>query len=280
MNAAAPFTLIAWGEKHIDSGVAAIANATVPLFVVLLALRFRPSERVGGARLAGVLLGLAGVAVLAGVQPQGGRWVVAGTLAVVLSSLLYAGSGLYGQVRTADTPGPVLAAASMVGGSILLLPFALLQLPNAMPSWEALAAVAALSILGTAMAQLVLFRMLLLHGAARTSLVTYLMPPLALVYGVVLLEEPLTAAALAGLALILPGVALGSGAVRLLRRRGRFESPDQPEQGLRAAAAGSDPGTRVSLMCHERQARSTTEPVPGRAGAALVPGSSQSCDGV
>ena len=146
------------------------------------------------------------------------------------------------------------------------------------PSMDA--AVAALSILGTAMAQLVLFRMLLLHGAARTSLVTYLMPPLALVYGVVLLEEPLTAAALAGLALILPGVALGSGAVRLLRRRGRFESPDQPEQGLRAAAAGSDPGTRVSLMCHERQARSTTEPVPGRAGAALVPGSSQSCDGV
>ena len=279
MNAAAPFTLIAWGEKHIDSGVAAIANATVPLFVVLLALRFRPSERVGGARLAGVLLGLAGVAVLAGVQPQGGRWVVAGTLAVVLSSLLYAGSGLYGQVRTADTPGPVLAAASMVGGSILLLPFALLQLPNALPGWEALASVAALAILGTALAQLVLFRMLLLHGAARTSLVTYLMPPLALLYGVVLLEEPLTAAALAGLALILPGVALGSGAVRL-SRRGRSQSPDPPGQVLRGAAPGSDPGTSVSLMCHQRQARSTAEPVPGRAGVPLVPDSSQSCDGV
>src|ERR687895_1543431 len=81
VNAAVPFTLIAWGEKHIDSGVAAIANATVPIFVVLLAIRFRPSERVDGVRLAGVALGLVGVAVLAGAQPDGGWWAVAGTLA-------------------------------------------------------------------------------------------------------------------------------------------------------------------------------------------------------
>ena len=66
VNAAVPFTLIAWGEKYIDSGVAAIANATVPLFVVLLAIRFWPSERATGGGLAGVLLGLVGVAVLAG----------------------------------------------------------------------------------------------------------------------------------------------------------------------------------------------------------------------
>src|ERR687893_2551055 len=67
-NAALPFTLIAWGEKHIDSSVAAIANATVPLFVVLLAVRFRPSERATGARLVGILLGLVGVGVLSGAQ--------------------------------------------------------------------------------------------------------------------------------------------------------------------------------------------------------------------
>src|SRR2546421_10945038 len=72
VNAAIPFTLIAWGEKHIDSGVAAIANASMPIFVVLLAIRFKPSERVHGLRLVGFLVGLVGVGVLAGVHPQGG----------------------------------------------------------------------------------------------------------------------------------------------------------------------------------------------------------------
>jgi len=83
VNGAIPFTLIAWGEKHIDSGVAAIANATVPIFVVLLAVRFQPSERVAGVRLGGFLLGLVGVGVLAGIHPRGGWWGAAGTLAVL-----------------------------------------------------------------------------------------------------------------------------------------------------------------------------------------------------
>ena len=218
INAAVPFTLIAWGEKHIDSGVAGVANATVPLFVVLLALRFSPSQRVGGARLAGILVGLVGVAVLAGGQPGGGWWAIAGTLAVVLASLSYAGGGLYGGARTADTPGPVLATASMLGGALVLAPFAALQFPRAVPSWEAVASVAALTVLGTAVAQIVLFRMLRLHGAARVTLVTYLLPPTALLYGAVLLDERITVAALVGLALILPGVALGSGALRPGRR--------------------------------------------------------------
>ena len=98
-NMAFPFVLIAWGEKHIDSGVAAIANATVPIFVALLAIRFNPSERVRGWRLVGVALGLVGVGVLAGLHPQGGWWGVAGTLAVVVASLSYASANLYAQHR-------------------------------------------------------------------------------------------------------------------------------------------------------------------------------------
>jgi drug/metabolite transporter (DMT)-like permease len=224
-NAALPFTLIAWGEKHIDSGVAAIANATVPLFVVLLAIRFQPSERATGARLGGILLGFVGVAVLAGAQPEGGWWAAAGTLAVVVASLAYAVASLYGMVRTADTSGPVLATVGMSGAALMLLPFAILQFPTELPSWEAIASVLALTIAGTAVAQLVLFRMLRLHGSARTSLVTYVMPPTALFYGAVLLDEPITVAALAGLALILPGVALGSGAFRLPRRAAVAPTP-------------------------------------------------------
>jgi drug/metabolite transporter (DMT)-like permease len=218
INAALPFTLIAWGEQYVDSGVAAIANATVPIFVVLLAIRFRPSERASGLRLAGILLGLAGVAVLAGGNPDAGWWAVAGTLAVVLASFLYAVSGLYAQGHAAVLSAPVLAAVTTLAGGLVLLPFALAQLPSDSPDWEAVASVLALSLLGTAFAQLVLFRMLRHFGASRVSLVTYLLPGFALFYGAVLLDEPVTAAVVAGLVLILLGVALGSGLLSLRRR--------------------------------------------------------------
>ena len=90
-----------------------------------------------------------------------------------------------------------------------------MQAPADLPGWKAVGSVLALAVLGTAFAQLILFRALRLHGSARLSLVTYLMPPIALVYGALLLDEPITAAAIAGLALILGGVAVGSGVVRL-----------------------------------------------------------------
>ncbi len=224
VNAAIPFTLIAWGEKHIDSGVAAIANASVPIFVTLLAIRFRPSERVAGLRLAGILVGLAGVAVLAGADPSGGWLAVAGTLAVTLASLSYATGALWGQHLIDRTSGPVLATASLIGSSLILLPLGIAQAPSALPGWKALGSVAALAFLGTAAAQLIWFRLLRLYGGSRSSLVTYLLPVTALFYGVVLLGEPLRWSALAGLVLILGGVALGSGGVRLQRRAALSEA--------------------------------------------------------
>src|SRR3954454_17744587 len=90
VNGAMPLTLIAWCEKHIDSGVAAIANASMPIFVVLLAIRWKPSERAHGLRLAGFIVGLGGVGVLAGIPPEGGWWGAAGTLDVVIASVAYA----------------------------------------------------------------------------------------------------------------------------------------------------------------------------------------------
>src|SRR5438270_1674699 len=184
INAAIPFTLIAWGEKHVDSGVAAIANSTVPLFVVLLALRFRPSERVRGWRLAGVLLGLVGVAVLTGVDPRGGWWAVGGTLAIVVASISYAAGNLYAHRHVSGmVTGPVLGTASMGWALVYLLPFGLAQLPAHAPGWKALGSVAALGLLGTAVAQLFFFRLLRLYGSARSSLVAYLLPVTALLYG-------------------------------------------------------------------------------------------------
>jgi drug/metabolite transporter (DMT)-like permease len=218
VNGAIPFTLIAWGEKYIDSGVAAIANATMPIFVVLLAVRFKPSETVRGLRLVGFLVGLLGVGVLAGVHPEGGWWGVAGTLAVVVASVSYAVGALWGQRLIAGTSGLVLAGTSMIGGLVVLLPFGLAQLPSAVPGWKETGSVLALAVIGTALAQIILYRVLRSDGAARVSLVTYLLPVTALIYGVLLLGEPLTWEELAGMALILGGVALGSGAVRFPRR--------------------------------------------------------------
>jgi drug/metabolite transporter (DMT)-like permease len=189
-NAAVPFWLVAWGEKYVDSSVAGIAQSTVPIFTFLLA----------------------------GFDPRGGWLAVAGTLAVVLSSLSYASSGIFGQLRVRTVAGPVLATGSMLVGGLVLLPIALLQLPSELPDAEAIASILALTVLGTALAQLILFRMLRLYGSRRLSLVTYLMPGFAVVYGAVLLDEPVSAGALVGLALILGGVALASGQ-RLLRTR-------------------------------------------------------------
>ena len=218
LNAAVPFWLIAWGEQHIDSGLAAVVQASVPIFNALIALKVLPHERLNGTRALGLAIGIVGVAVVTGIHPTGGWLAIAGALAVVLSSLSYASAGVYGQLAVSGTTGPVLAAGSMLTGGLILLPLALLQLPAAVPSWEATGSILALSLLGTALAQLILYRILALHGSARLSLVTYLMPGFALVYGATILDEKITVATLAGLVLILGGVALASGAVRLPRR--------------------------------------------------------------
>ncbi len=158
--------------------------------------------------------------MLAGFDPDGSWLAVAGTLAVVLSSLFYGSAGVFGQHSVRTVPGPVLATGSMLAGGLILLPFALFQLPTHAPDSASIASVLVLTLLGTAFAQLILFRMLRLFGSRRLSLVTYLIPGFAVFYGAVLLDEPVTFAAIGGLVLILGGVALASGA-RMLRARGR-----------------------------------------------------------
>jgi drug/metabolite transporter (DMT)-like permease len=218
LNAALPFWLIAWGEQHIDSGLAAVVQASVPIFNALLVVRFLPHERLNASRALGLAIGIVGVAVVTGLHPEGSGIAIVGALAIVLSSLSYAGAGVYGVRAVSGTAGPVLATGSMLVGGLILLPFALFQLPAELPGWKATGSLAALSLLGTAFAQLVLFRMLALHGSARLSLVTYLMPGFALVYGALLLDEEIGVTTLLGLALILGGVALASGKLRVSRR--------------------------------------------------------------
>jgi drug/metabolite transporter (DMT)-like permease len=219
VNAAVPFTLIAWGQQYIDSGIAAIANASLPIFVVLLAIRFRPSERATGLRLAGLAAGFLGVAVLTGGEFDGSWSGVAGTLAVVTASFLYATGALYSQTHVKHTDSIVLATGSAITGTIVLLPLALAQLPSSFPSWETWASVAVLGFGGMAAGQLLYYVVIDRFGSSRASLVTYLLPVIALVLGALILDEPVEATALIGLVLILSGVAFGSGMVKPVRRR-------------------------------------------------------------
>src|SRR5262249_654984 len=146
----------------------------------------------------------------------------------------------------------------------LMLPFALWQLPSQAPGWESVASIAALGIAGTGIAQLLVFRMLRFYGSARSSLVTYLMPPIALVYGVVLLAEPLTGGELAGLVLILLGVGLGSGLARLPRPAPLTQAPCRCPSAARArrmwTSSSISSCTRTASRSSARSLGRTVEP--------------------
>ena len=211
INAALPMGLVAWGETHIDSSIAGIAQSTVPIFTFLLAARFLPHEPVGAVRLAGVALGFLGVAALAGLGASSGWWAIAGTLAVVLSSLSYAGGGVYGQRKVHAIPGPVLACGNMLAAALVLVPLAVADPPTQTPDTEAVVGLAGLILIPTFAGQLLLFRILRLHGSRKLSIVTYLMPAFAVVYGAVFLGEAVTTAMIVGFALIVVGATLASG---------------------------------------------------------------------
>ncbi len=210
---AVPFTLIAWAETRVDSGIAAVAVATVPVFVVALAAAVVPSQRVAGLQLAGFLLALAGVTAMAGLHPDRGRATLLGITALLVAALSFAGSQVYSQLRIEDVSGRALAAVGMSVAAVLLLPFAIAQPPRALPEAEVVGSIIALALVSTVGAQLVFYRMIASYGVTRTTVGGYLVPVVALVLGALFLDETLTGAKLLGLVLILAGVALGSGLV-------------------------------------------------------------------
>jgi drug/metabolite transporter (DMT)-like permease len=221
VNIAVPFWLLSWGETRIDSGLASIIQGSVPIFNAVVAFGFFREVRVTGARLLGVGMGFVGVALLVGAQP-GGK--VLGALAVVGMALCYAVGQLLAGRHLAAVPPPVVALATTGIAAIAALPLGVAEAPHHVPGWKVIGSVVALAVPGTAIAFLLFYAIIAGAGAAYASLVTYLVPPIALVYGAIFLGERFGAAALGGLALILGGVALGAGALRRLRPRRRVPS--------------------------------------------------------
>jgi drug/metabolite transporter (DMT)-like permease len=224
LNSAIPFWSLSWAETRIDSGLAAVIQASAPLFTALLAIRFSQAERVAGTRLAGLLVGFVGVVLLVGARP-GGEALAA--LAVVFSALCYAAAAIYAGRRVEHVSPLVTSFGALTAASLVTLPLGLARLPSSVPDWKVVASVLALGIGGTGVAYILYYGLIARAGASRSILVTYLVPALALAYGALLLGEEVSAVAVVGLALVLGGVALGTGAVRLRRsRRSREISAD------------------------------------------------------
>ena len=212
---AAPFLLIALGEEEISSSLAGILVASAPIFTAILAIFFAAEERSEGARLLGVLAGVAGLVLLLGLDVGKGVPELLGGLAVVLAGLGYAIAGLLAKRRLAGVPSLGVAAIVLAVSTLLSLPAALATLPDEAPGLGPLAAIAALGIVGTGIAFAIFYELIATVGPARTFLVTYMAPVFAVAYGVLLLDEEFGPVTLAGLVLILAGsYAAAGGRVR------------------------------------------------------------------
>ena len=200
-----PFLLISMGEQRITSSLAGLLIASMPLFVALLALRFDPAERVTGARLLGLLVGIAGVAALLGIDLGGDLSQVAGGAMVLLATLCYATSTLLVKRAFSDVPMLGVVTVATAISALLLAPFALALTPARLPSLNVALALAGLGVLCTAAGLLAYFALIVEAGPSRAAVITYMNPAVAVALGVAVLGEPLTGAILAGFALIIAG---------------------------------------------------------------------------
>jgi drug/metabolite transporter (DMT)-like permease len=207
LNTAVPFWLLSWGETRIDSGLASIIQASVPIFNAVLAFGFFHDERVGGRRLLGVAVGFVGVAVLVGAQPHA---KLLGALAVVGMALCYAAGGLLTRRHLSGARPHAIALGTSLVAAVAVTPAGAAQAPADLPGWKTFASIAVLGTVCTAIAYLIFFTIIARAGAGYAALVTYLVPPVALGYGAVFLDEGVGASALIGLVLILAGVTLGT----------------------------------------------------------------------
>jgi drug/metabolite transporter (DMT)-like permease len=217
-NTVVPFFFIAWGQLHITSGLAAILIASSPLYAVVAAHFFTSDERMTSGKLAGVVSGITGVVFLIGPGVLKGLGAdLLGQIAIVGAALCYAGSAIYGRRFARWKVSPrFMATGQMTLAALIMLPCALIleqpwSLPS--PSFQAWGAMLGLAVLATALGYLIYFRILGSAGAINILLVNFLVPVSALLLGIFILGEELTAGQGVGMAFIAFGLALIDGRI-------------------------------------------------------------------
>lgn len=232
LNNAIPFVLIVWGQKTVGTGLASILNATTPIFGVIIAHVFTTDDKATPNRVAGVLLGIVGVAVMMGVDALAGLGDhIAGELACLGACLCYGFAALWSR-RFRGRPPIATAAGQLTASALILLPAMLLvdrpwTLP--VPSSAAVASILMLAVTSTAIAYVIFFRVLTIAGATNVMLVTLMIPPSAILMGALVLGERLALQHLVGVVLITAGlVAIDGRLARALRRR--LRGTDAPER--------------------------------------------------
>jgi len=209
LNSVIPYTLIAWAERTVDAGLAAILNSTSPIFTFLLTVAITRHEAVTLRKLVGVIAGIAGITLIVGIQAFTGLgealWA---QLAIVAATVCYAGAAIFGRgFKGLDPMMP--AAGSMICGAIVLVPLSIVvDRPWTLaPSGESLMALVGLSVFSTAVAFVIYFRLLETLGSVGTTSQAYLRVPIGVAIGAIFLGESLSATAWAGFVCIVIGVA-------------------------------------------------------------------------
>jgi drug/metabolite transporter (DMT)-like permease len=228
-NAALPYTLFAFGERFIDSSLAGILNATLPLWTALMAPLWSEAESLQARQVLGLGLGFLGAIVAAnpGAGTLGGSLI--GVAACLLATLSYAFATHYSRRAFPGVPAQIPAFMQCLGAAVILLPLAIALHPARMPSAAALGSVAALGLGGTGLAMILAYRLVRRVGASRTTVVTYLIPPAAVFWGWAVLHEQPTLFTVLSLLLILGGVWLITRAPRAGAARAAIEDAAMAE---------------------------------------------------
>ncbi len=205
----APWLLLTNAERHLSSSMSGLLVATVPIIGAVLARLSGSTERLTPARWTGLLIGLGGVALLAGRAAGGSAWPVAEVLLVATG---YAIGPLIASRKLSDLPGLGMTAACLAFAAVVYAPAAALTLPRALPAARVIGSLAVLAVLCTAAAFVLFFRLIAEIGPARATVITYVNPAVAVALGVAVLGEPLTPVIIASFALILSGSVLAARA--------------------------------------------------------------------
>jgi drug/metabolite transporter (DMT)-like permease len=200
-----PFPLIATGEQHVASSLAAIIISTVPLLIALLALRFDPAERATGRRLVGLLIGMSGVVALVGIDVAGRSDELLGAGAIFLAAVGYSAGPMVLKRKLSDLDPRATMGASLLVAAVVLTPLAALDPPTSTPSGDAILSLLVLGVLCTGLAFVIFAALIAEIGPGRTSVITYINPIVAVGLGVAILGERPGVGAVAGLLLILAG---------------------------------------------------------------------------